>query len=470
MEYKLLYKGDRWLVYDVITDEQSMLENYRAEFNKIISKESFDALLKRMKKRLEKSRVDSPGLCDNRDQRALQGHSARPSDGRGRRGRDGGGRPHRLGANQAAAMGPRASRRRPLWPLPAPRPRSQPTPAAPVTAAPAPVPLLAPSATVRPPTPVAPPSAHGGVMAARVAITEFKVDGDGASPALAMQLQDGFVVGVTRTAPIYVLDSVDVARYTDTFPELQKCDGSICVKRFGQLLDVSHLIRVAVQVTGNSYTMTARLLSTEEPTPAMVPVDTETRFCNVCTVDEARQKMIQLGDEVKRPVEAWLADLAAAPAAAPAPEILAASGRGRGGRASASPPRSRAARSSRTPDQATAAMAARRRRLCSSAWASSATILGCYVLVALPSEPGKTPASLSVGGKVLASAPVTTPRCRRRGRAGSRRRSGTRWRCPRLAPGSPHRRAGRARRRPWRCGDRDRARRGRPVEGVPRCR
>ncbi|HEX7505719.1 MAG TPA: ABC transporter substrate-binding protein [Polyangia bacterium] len=55
MEYKLLYKGGRWLVYDVITDEQSMLENYRAEFNKIITKESFDALLKRMKKRLEKS-------------------------------------------------------------------------------------------------------------------------------------------------------------------------------------------------------------------------------------------------------------------------------------------------------------------------------------------------------------------------------------------------------------------------------
>jgi len=55
MEYKLLYKGNHWLVFDVITDEQSMLENYRAEFNKIITKESFDALLKRMKKRLEKA-------------------------------------------------------------------------------------------------------------------------------------------------------------------------------------------------------------------------------------------------------------------------------------------------------------------------------------------------------------------------------------------------------------------------------
>jgi phospholipid transport system substrate-binding protein len=53
IEYKLLAKDNRWLVYDVITDEQSMLENYRAEFNKIINKESFDALLKRMKKKLE---------------------------------------------------------------------------------------------------------------------------------------------------------------------------------------------------------------------------------------------------------------------------------------------------------------------------------------------------------------------------------------------------------------------------------
>ena len=52
LEYHLIYK-DHWLVYDVITDEQSMLENYRAEFNKIINKDGFDALLKRMKKKLD---------------------------------------------------------------------------------------------------------------------------------------------------------------------------------------------------------------------------------------------------------------------------------------------------------------------------------------------------------------------------------------------------------------------------------
>jgi phospholipid transport system substrate-binding protein len=53
LQYKMLGKNGEWLVYDVLTDEQSMLENYRAEFNKIISKDGFDALLKRMKKKLD---------------------------------------------------------------------------------------------------------------------------------------------------------------------------------------------------------------------------------------------------------------------------------------------------------------------------------------------------------------------------------------------------------------------------------
>jgi hypothetical protein len=161
---------------------------------------------------------------------------------------------------------------------------------------------------------------HAGIKATRVAITEFKVNGENASPTLSMQLQDGFVVGLTRTAPIYVLDSVDVARYMDSFPELHKCEGSICVKRFGQLLDVSHLIRVTVAVTGNSYTFTGRLFSTENVSPAAVPVATETRFCNVCTVDDARQKMVQLGDELKRPVMVWLDTWRPPPPPPPPPE------------------------------------------------------------------------------------------------------------------------------------------------------
>ena len=53
LEYKMIGKNGKWVVYDILTDEQSMLENYRAEFNKIISKDGFDALIKRMKKKLE---------------------------------------------------------------------------------------------------------------------------------------------------------------------------------------------------------------------------------------------------------------------------------------------------------------------------------------------------------------------------------------------------------------------------------
>lgn len=297
---------------------------------------------------------------------------------------------------------PKGAQDRPAQDRPMIAPPAAPAPVVqPTTAQPAPIPATSPGAPttipLQPAPPVAPPSAHGGVMSTRVAISEFKVEGDGASPALAMQLQDGFVVGLTRTAPIYVLDSVDVARYMDTFPELQKCDGSICVKRFGQLLDVSHLVRVNVKVTGNSYTMTGRLLSTEEPTPAMVPVDTETRFCNVCTVDEARQKMIQLGDELKRPVENWIAAWRPPPPPPPPPKSwrrpIAAVGIAVGF-ATAVAGGALFANAGNPGDRWQPGVGGLLLGV-----GLGATVLGCYVLVALPPEPGKTPASLSVGGK-----------------------------------------------------------------------
>lgn len=58
LEYKMLWKDGHWVVYDVVTDEQSMLENYRAEFNKIINKDGFDALMKKMRKKLDEKDDD----------------------------------------------------------------------------------------------------------------------------------------------------------------------------------------------------------------------------------------------------------------------------------------------------------------------------------------------------------------------------------------------------------------------------
>jgi phospholipid transport system substrate-binding protein len=41
-----------WLVYDVITDEVSLVRNYRTQFGKIISEKSYDELIKKMKSKL----------------------------------------------------------------------------------------------------------------------------------------------------------------------------------------------------------------------------------------------------------------------------------------------------------------------------------------------------------------------------------------------------------------------------------
>ena len=52
--YKLK-KGDGsagWRVYDVITDEVSLVRNYRNQFQKIITEKSYDELIKKMKSKL----------------------------------------------------------------------------------------------------------------------------------------------------------------------------------------------------------------------------------------------------------------------------------------------------------------------------------------------------------------------------------------------------------------------------------
>jgi phospholipid transport system substrate-binding protein len=53
VDYRMLKKGDRWLVYDVSVEGLSLIGNYRGQFNKIIETSSFQDLLKRMKARTE---------------------------------------------------------------------------------------------------------------------------------------------------------------------------------------------------------------------------------------------------------------------------------------------------------------------------------------------------------------------------------------------------------------------------------
>ncbi|MCP4449599.1 MAG: ABC transporter substrate-binding protein [Myxococcales bacterium] len=52
IDYLLSRSGETWRTFDMMTDGIGLVENYRAMFNKIISKSGFDELLKRMKTRL----------------------------------------------------------------------------------------------------------------------------------------------------------------------------------------------------------------------------------------------------------------------------------------------------------------------------------------------------------------------------------------------------------------------------------
>ncbi len=136
---------------------------------------------------------------------------------------------------------------------------------------------------------------------ARVAISEFQLEG-APPPALGIQLQDGFVLGLVRGG-LQVLDPTDTAKKLEGHPELQHCDASPCLKAIGHLLDVGYIVRVKTDVAGNSYKSVGRLFSTEGPTPAALPIATESKSCDVCTVAEARAIMLRLADALRVRIE-----------------------------------------------------------------------------------------------------------------------------------------------------------------------
>lgn len=50
--YKLRKSGDKWAVVDIVTNGVSLVANYRSQFNKIITKDGWAALMKKMKDKL----------------------------------------------------------------------------------------------------------------------------------------------------------------------------------------------------------------------------------------------------------------------------------------------------------------------------------------------------------------------------------------------------------------------------------
>lgn len=52
VDYSLIQKGETWRVYDVKVEGVSLVKNYRSQFKEILSKESPDALIERLKQKV----------------------------------------------------------------------------------------------------------------------------------------------------------------------------------------------------------------------------------------------------------------------------------------------------------------------------------------------------------------------------------------------------------------------------------
>lgn len=52
VEYRLMKKGDEWLVYDVSIEGVSLVNNYRTQFNNILRNASFEELMEKLKEKV----------------------------------------------------------------------------------------------------------------------------------------------------------------------------------------------------------------------------------------------------------------------------------------------------------------------------------------------------------------------------------------------------------------------------------
>lgn len=169
----------------------------------------------------------------------------------------------------------------------------------------APKPAAALPASAAGPPPDLMPQLTDSTPPSKLAISAFIVEGDNPPAALVYQLQDGFILGLVR-AGVRVIDHEDLKNRLKGKPDLWACDTSPCLKQLGQELAVRYVVRVQVSITGNSYRMSARVFQTTGAAPAALPIETQSRFCDVCTVTEAREAMLRLADGIRVPDEPGL--------------------------------------------------------------------------------------------------------------------------------------------------------------------
>lgn len=53
LDYRLMRKGGKWMVYDVVIEGVSLVSNYRGQFNRIINRDGYPALVKKLRTKSE---------------------------------------------------------------------------------------------------------------------------------------------------------------------------------------------------------------------------------------------------------------------------------------------------------------------------------------------------------------------------------------------------------------------------------
>ncbi len=62
--YRLHNVNGKWLVYDVVIENVSMVQNYRNQFNRILTKSSYEELIKTLQNKLHE--LDTASVADNK--------------------------------------------------------------------------------------------------------------------------------------------------------------------------------------------------------------------------------------------------------------------------------------------------------------------------------------------------------------------------------------------------------------------
>jgi phospholipid transport system substrate-binding protein len=60
MDYKLLNKGGKWMVYDVVIEGVSLVSNYRSQFNQIITAQGYGELVRKLQSKSNGLKAPAP--------------------------------------------------------------------------------------------------------------------------------------------------------------------------------------------------------------------------------------------------------------------------------------------------------------------------------------------------------------------------------------------------------------------------